>query len=211
MSLQARGLEFQYVAGHPVLASLDVSFEPGQVAGVAGPSGSGKSTLLYCLGLMLLPTSGEIRLDDRSVSGLTDRERAALRAQRFGFVFQDAVLDASRTVIDNITETAVYAGRPRESLMTRAKVLLDRVGLDLPLSRRPGEVSGGQAQRIALCRAIVHRPSVLLADEPTGNLDQVAGTLVLEVMREHAATGATVVVATHDPRVLERCDVVHEL
>jgi ABC-type lipoprotein export system ATPase subunit len=163
------------------------------------------------LGLLLRPAQGELRLDGERISGLGDRERARLRARRFGFVFQDAALDASRTVLDNITEGAVYRLEDRRLLRQRAADLLDQLGVDVPLQRRPGEISGGQAQRIALCRALIHAPTVLLADEPTGNLDAASAGVVLDALAHAADAGAVVVIATHDERVVARCEQVERL
>jgi len=205
--LQARGLTFGY--GHdapPILESWSATFGGGAMTALTGSSGRGKSTLLYLLGLMLQPTAGEVVLDGTAVSGLKDATKARLRAERFGFVFQDAALDSSRSVIDNVTETALYRGASRRDAIARGRDLLDRFGVDVPAARRPGQVSGGQAQRIALCRALVSSPRVLLADEPTGNLDPATSDVVVRALRDHAATGATVIVVTHSPDVAAACD-----
>ena len=155
---------------------------------------------------MLSPSAGSVWLADEPVSALSDRRKAALRATTFGFVFQDAALDASRTVLDNVLETVLYRGGSRAEARTRAGELLERFGVDLRANAKPGQVSGGQAQRIALCRALLNRPRVLLADEPTGNLDPASAETVIDAFHGAAADGAAVVVVTHDPRVVERCD-----
>ncbi|MFT4051928.1 MAG: ATP-binding cassette domain-containing protein [Microbacterium sp.] len=204
--LEARDLTFGYVPGRPVLQGWDAQFLAGSTTALTGPSGRGKSTLLYLLGLMLQPSSGEVAVDGVTASAGRDAPRAHLRARRFGFVFQDAALDASRTVLDNVTETALYRGMPRRAVDAEARELLERFGVDVPPNRKPGQVSGGQAQRIALCRALLGAPGILLADEPTGNLDPATSAVVVDALREHAATGATVVVVTHSPEVAAACD-----
>jgi putative ABC transport system ATP-binding protein len=204
--LAARTVSFEYVRGKPVLDRWSASFPTGSLTAITGPSGRGKSTLLYLLGLMQRPTAGAVYLDGKPVSDAPDSVRARLRAWRFGFVFQDAALDQTRTVLDNVTETALYQGVPRSAVRSRALGLLERFGVDVPPSRRPGQVSGGQAQRIALCRALLNQPSVLLADEPTGNLDPITARLVVDALREQARAGAVVVVVTHSPEVAQACD-----
>ena len=204
--LQARDVTFGYLPGSPVLERWSASFPAGTMTALTGPSGRGKSTLLYLLGLMLHPGQGEILLDGAPASTLSDAQRAKLRATRFGFVFQDAALDATRTVLDNVTETALYRGQRRAQVRETALGLLSRFGVDVPADRKPGQVSGGQAQRIALCRALLSAPDVLLADEPTGNLDPTTTALVVEAMREHARAGATVIIVTHSPEVAAACD-----
>lgn len=173
---------------------------------ITGQSGRGKSTLLHLLGLMLRPSSGTVILNGLACAELSDARRAEQRSSSYGFVFQDAALDLSRTVLDNVLEPAIYAGAQRQTMMPRALRLLKRFGVNVAARRRPGQVSGGQAQRIALCRSLLMNPSVLLADEPTGNLDGYSASIVVEGLREHAQTGALVLVATHDPRLVELCD-----
>lgn len=204
--LEARDIVFKYVPSTRVLDGWSAEFPAGSMTALTGPSGRGKSTLLYLLGLMLHPTSGEILIDGESVAKMRDAQRARLRAELFGFVFQDAALDQTRTVIDNVSETALYRGGARRDVRYQALELLDRFGVNVPPHRKPGQVSGGQAQRIALCRALLNSPAVLLADEPTGNLDQATSALVVDAMRDHARTGAAVIVVTHSPEVAGACD-----
>lgn len=204
--LAAAGLTFRYEPEVPLIEDWSAEFSGGEVVAVTGPSGSGKSTLLYLLGLMLKPRAGAVAMDGREVTQLGDRDRASLRADRFGFVFQDAALDQSRTVLDNILESALYRAEPRGSVVPRARELMERFGVALRAQARPGQVSGGQAQRIALCRALLGDPDILLADEPTGNLDPASADAVVDALREQAANGAAVVVVTHDPRMVQRCD-----
>ena len=205
--LEAHGLSFAY-GQHtaPVVSDWDASFAGGSMTALTGPSGRGKSTLLYLLGLMLRPTGGDVRVDGVAASGLHDAGKARLRARAYGFVFQDAALDATRTVIDNVIETALYRGASRQDARRRGVELLDRFGVDVPPTRKPGQVSGGQAQRIALCRALLSAPRILLADEPTGNLDPATSKVVVGALRDHAATGAAVIVVTHSPEVADVCD-----
>ena len=204
--LTALDLGFRYEPDAPLLDGWSAEFREGETVAVTGPSGSGKSTLLYLLGLMLKPRSGAVLVDGAEVTGLSDRARAGLRATRFGFVFQDAALDQTRTVLDNILESALYRAEPRRALVGRAHELMERFGVVLRAAARPGQVSGGQAQRIALCRALLAEPDILLADEPTGNLDPASADAVVGALREQADLGSAVVVVTHDPRTVERCD-----
>jgi ABC-type lipoprotein export system ATPase subunit len=155
---------------------------------------------------MLQPSSGAVLINGAPVHNRSDEDRAALRAGLFGFVFQDAALDASRSVLDNILETALYRGEDRRALTPRAFDLMDRFGVALRAGAKPGQVSGGQAQRIALCRALLGDPRILLADEPTGNLDPSSSDVVVDALHEQANKGAAVVVVTHDPALVIRCD-----
>ncbi|BDZ54719.1 hypothetical protein GCM10025870_17920 [Agromyces marinus] len=155
---------------------------------------------------MLKPRGGQVLLDGAPVHSLSDARRAALRAGDFGFVFQDAALDPSRTVLDNILETVMYRGGDRSGATRRAEELMEQFGVGLRRTAKPGQVSGGQAQRIAICRALLGRPRVLLADEPTGNLDPASSDIVVGALHEHAREGGTAIVVTHDPALVARCD-----
>ncbi len=206
------GLSFGYRRSEPILVDLSFEFPTGTVTAVTGPSGKGKSTLLYLVGLLLSPWEGSIRIDEVETVGMPDRARSRLRGERIGFVFQDAALDATRTVVDNVVEGSVYTGMSRRAAVRRARELMDRFGVGLRADHRPGEVSGGQAQRVALCRALLVDPDVILADEPTGNLDVGTAQVVIDALREAAHSEAkTVIVATHDPDVMAACDRVWEL
>ncbi|PPF20848.1 ABC transporter ATP-binding protein [Rathayibacter sp. AY1A7] len=204
--LQARDIAYEYTRGTPVLDQWSAEFLVGSMTALTGPSGRGKSTLLYLLGLMLKPSSGQVLFDDRATSVMRDSQRAQLRANQFGFVFQDAALDPTRTVIDNIIETALYRGQTQHHARSQALDLMNRFGVAVPPGRKPGQVSGGQAQRIALCRALLNSPAILLADEPTGNLDPSTASVVVQALRDQAHAGATVIIVTHSPDVAASCD-----
>ncbi len=202
-------LRFHYRAGgEEIFDGLTHEFDAGVFSVVTGRSGRGKSTLLYLLGLLLSPSDGGISLDGVAATDLSDRERSLLRSERIGFVFQDAALDSTRSVLDNVVEGGLYAGLSRRQAEPRARQLLDRFGVQLRDDHKPGEVSGGQAQRVGLCRALVKGPSIILADEPTGNLDETSARVVLDALSEEATAGATVIVASHDPTVAERAGAV---
>ncbi len=205
--LEAQDLTFEYLPGKPVLKDWSATFEAGTVTALTGPSGKGKSTLLYLFGLMLEPARGDILLQGVSTTAMTDYERSGHRATQYGFVFQDAALDPSRTVLDNVTEAALYRHESRKSVRMKAIELLEKFGVDVPAHRKPGQVSGGQASRIALCRALLTDPSVLLADEPTGNLDPATSQLVTQALIDHARQGHAVIVVTHSPELAAACDV----
>ncbi|MDR1152353.1 MAG: ATP-binding cassette domain-containing protein [Bifidobacteriaceae bacterium] len=198
--LRCEGLSFRYGRHAPELfGGLTHRFRAGAVTVVSGVSGRGKSTLLYVLGLMLRPTSGRVCDGDNVVSGLNDAARARYRGRGVGFVFQDAALDPARRVIDSIVEPGVYAGMTRRAAIARGRELAAQLGVNARLDHRPGAISGGEAQRVALCRALLVDPRVLLADEPTGNLERGNTEAVVEVLRGAADEGKTVVIATHDP------------
>jgi len=205
-SITAHQLYFSYQNGVKVLSEFSHTFTGGQVTALTGPSGCGKSTLLYLIGLMHRPSAGEITVDGRRTSTLRDSERAWLRAHKFGFVFQDSALDPARTVLDNVLETSLYRNEQRHKVTDRAFMLMSEFGVDLRASHKPGLVSGGQAQRIALCRALLADPAYLIADEPTGNLDPASKETVMDAFKARAAAGTCVVIATHDPDIVSLCD-----
>ncbi|WP_406245400.1 ABC transporter ATP-binding protein [Microbacterium sp. M] len=206
MSLEVESLTFGYRNGPRILDNWTGRFEEGEMVSLTGASGRGKSTLLYILGLMVNPISGRVLVDGLDAYAVSDADRADLRAARFGFVFQDAALDTSRSVLDNVVEAALYRGCSRKTAVKSAEVLLRKFEVNVQYNRRPGQVSGGQAQRIALCRALLGDPQFILADEPTGNLDRETSQLVLQALRQRARGGATVLIATHDPDVVIECD-----
>ncbi len=200
-------MTFSYRRGAPpVLDGVDAVLEPGAVTALTGPSGSGKSTLLYVVALLLRPRSGSLLWDGRPVDGLPDAERSRLRAAHSGFVFQDAMLDPARTVLDNVCESALFAGSDLRGARRRARGLLEELGVDHRAVHRPGEISGGQAQRVALCRALLEDPEVIFADEPTGNLDHESAEVVWQTLVARAQQGAVVALATHDRELVARAD-----
>ena len=206
-SVEARNLTFSYHRdSHLILDRWSERFEPGTMTAITGRSGRGKSTLLYLLGLMLRPTSGELWVGSSNAEAMSDAERSRMRAHLFGFIFQDAALDPTRTVLDNITEVLLYRGSSRPRARRRVVELLSQLEVDVPIDRRPGQVSGGQAQRIALCRALLGEPAILLADEPTGNLDSETSRIVIDAVRAHADGGGVAIVVTHAAEVAAQCD-----
>jgi len=202
--LQARGLSKVHGNGAAAVTALrdvDLDLGHGEFLAVTGPSGCGKSTLLNLLGGLDRPTAGEILLHGERVDGAGEARRARLRRTEVGFVFQFFNLIANLTVADNVELPALLAGVPSREARRRAAELLERLGLADTAARVPGALSGGQQQRVAIARALVNRPSVLLADEPTGNLDSASAREVVGVLRERAGEGQAIVLVTHDLRV----------
>jgi putative ABC transport system ATP-binding protein len=194
------------MAAGPVAALSDVSLAiaSGEYLGVVGPSGCGKSTLLHVLGCVDVPTSGEVRFQGREVGSLPDAERSRLRLREMGFVFQRFFLLPMLTAFENIELPQAEAGASRSERRARTQELLEYVGLARRAGHRPSELSGGEMQRVAIARALANRPQLLLADEPTGELDQATGDQIVALLDQLHAQGTAVVVVTHDPAVAGR-------
>ena len=193
-----------YDPRHPerqALRGVDIAIEPGEMVAIMGPSGCGKSTLLHLIGGLDVPTSGEIVLDGERLDTMSERRRAVLRRTRVGFVFQFFNLVANLSVADNVELPMLLAGRSPQAARERCADLLDRLGIARYADSPPSELSGGEQQRVAIARALANEPTVLLADEPTGNLDTAGGLEVVDLLRESNGAGQTIVLVTHDPNV----------
>ena len=212
--IEARELTKVYGRGEnrvEALTGMNMNVEPGEWIAIMGPSGSGKSTLMNLIGLLDRPTSGSYKLNGCDVSRLRGSELARARRDLIGFVFQSYNLLPRESALGNVELPMVYAGVGRKERRKRALGLLETVGLAERAHHRPPELSGGQMQRVAIARALVNSPALLLADEPTGNLDTVSGAEILDLFEELNASGVTVVVVTHDPEVAARTRRVVEL
>jgi putative ABC transport system ATP-binding protein len=199
--LQAKELEKGF-GQTKALRGIDLKITKGEVVAIMGPSGSGKSTLLYCLAGILTPDEGEVLLEETSLGVMSENDRTQLRREQFGFVFQFGQLVPELTAIENVALSLLLAGMKRDEAFAVAGPWFDRLGIAGLEKRRAGELSGGQAQRVALGRALAMQPKVLFADEPTGALDTLTGEKVMELLTKAAKDqGTTVVLVTHDPRI----------
>jgi putative ABC transport system ATP-binding protein len=204
VALRLRAVGKEHPGGVQALRDVSIDIHAGEQVAVVGPSGSGKTTMLTILGTLERPSEGDVLVAGRDAVKASDRELAGLRAHEIGFVFQDFHLQDVMSALDNVATGMLYTGAPAAERREAARAALDRVGLAHRLTHRPGQLSGGEKQRVAIARALAKGPSIILADEPTGNLDSQSGAEVIELLLQLAAEGATLGLITHDEHVAER-------
>ena len=207
--IKVKNLKKQFQIGSETVNAIkDISFDvnAGEFISIMGPSGSGKTTLMNIIGCLDTPTSGEYHLDDNEVSLLEDNELAAIRNKKIGFVFQSFHLLSRNTALNNVMLPLTYAGYDKNQALKKAKSVLDKVGLEDRVSHKPNELSGGQQQRVAIARALVNDPSIVFADEPTGNLDTKTGEEIMSLFKELHRNGQTIIVITHENDIADQTD-----
>jgi len=207
--IKIENIEKNYKMGKiivPALKGVDVDIKRGEYVAIVGPSGSGKSTLMHILGCLDTPTNGSYNLNDEKVSGMAKRKLAAIRNKEIGFIFQTFNLLPHLNILKNVEMPLMYYGIGRRKRKEMAKKVLTDVGLGDRLKHKPSELSGGQRQRVAIARAIVNDPSIILADEPTGNLDTTSGSDILSIFSDLHKKGHTVIMVTHDPKVAKQAN-----
>jgi putative ABC transport system ATP-binding protein len=212
--IQLTNVTKTYTMGDTTFNALDgvtVSIQKGDFAAIVGPSGSGKSTLMHIIGILDRPTSGKVILDDHDVSTLSEKEAAIERNKNLGFVFQSFNLLPRTSAVDNVALPLIYAGVSKNERTKRAEDALVRVGLTGKFDNTPAQLSGGQQQRVAIARALINNPSLILADEPTGNLDSKSGREIMDFFRELNSHGNTIVLVTHSPEVAREAKRVIEI
>ena len=207
--IKVKNLKKQFQIGSETVNAIkDISFEvnEGEFISIMGPSGSGKTTLMNIIGCLDSPTSGEYHLDDNEVSMLNDNELASIRNKKIGFVFQSFHLLSRNTALNNVMLPLTYAGYDKNEALSRAKKVLDKVGLEDRVEHKPNELSGGQQQRVAIARALVNNPSIIFADEPTGNLDTKTGEEIMSLFKELHKNGQTIIVIAHETDIADQTD-----
>jgi len=207
--IKVKNLKKQFQIGSEIVYAIkDISFnvDAGEFISIMGPSGSGKTTLMNIIGCLDSPTSGEYHLDHNEVSSLDDNELAAIRNKKIGFVFQSFHLLSRNTALNNVMLPLTYAGYDKNEALKKAKGVLTEVGLDDRLSHKPNELSGGQQQRVAIARALVNNPSIVFADEPTGNLDTKTGEEIMNLFKKLHKNGQTIIVITHEHDIADQTE-----
>ena len=207
--ISVKNLKKEYDLGSQkvhALRGIDFEIDSGEFISIMGPSGSGKTTLMNIIGCLDSPTSGEYHLDDNEVSLLDDNELAAIRNKKIGFVFQSFHLLSRNTALNNVMLPLTYAGYKKNDALEKAKKVLTEVGLNDRISHKPNELSGGQQQRVAIARALVNNPSIVFADEPTGNLDTKTGEEIMNLFKKLHRNGQTIVVITHENDIADQTD-----
>ena len=209
MIIETKNLKRNFKVGPETIQALkgvNLSIDKGEFVSIMGPSGSGKTTLMNIIGCLDTPTSGSYYLNNQPISALNDNELAIIRNKEIGFVFQSFHLLAKNSALDNVLLPLKYAGKNSNESLIRAKEVLGQVGLSDRINHGPSELSGGQQQRVAIARALVNKPSILFADEPTGNLDSQTGNYVMDLFKELNQQGQTIIVITHEDNIANKSD-----